>query len=125
VQKPSAPAVKVVPVRDEQGTAGSNPVVDTPAVAVEAVAETEPPVRPVRSGPPGYRGTLIVTSRPRGANVFVNGEWEGETPLVLRGQRAGSRAVRLDLDGYTSWSSGVQVVADRSTTVTATLRRDN
>jgi hypothetical protein len=137
VQKPSAATANVVVVRDEEGTAGSNRIVDTRAVDVDSAVQVDhalsdsggtaidAPARPVRASARGYRGTLVVTSRPRGANVFVNGEWEGETPLVLRGQRAGSRALRLDLDGYTSWSRGVQVVADQSTTISATLRRED
>jgi len=35
----------------------------------------------------------------------------GTTPLVLRNQAAGSRAVRVAMDGYESWSSAVRVLA--------------
>jgi len=68
-----------------------------------------------------HRGTLIVTSTPGGASVYVNNQLAGQTPLVMRGLAAGSRAVRLDLDGYARWSRGIQVVADQSTTISARL----
>jgi hypothetical protein len=69
-----------------------------------------------------FRGSLVVNSRPSGARVFLNGRSVGRTPLVLRNQPAGSRAVRVDLDGYEPWSSAVQVVADTETRLRAELR---
>ena len=71
---------------------------------------------------PQFRGSLVVNSRPAGARVFVNGRSVGETPLVLRNQPAGSRAIRVALDGYEPWSAAVQVVADTETHLRAELR---
>lgn len=73
--------------------------------------------------PSGHRGTLQVNSLPRGASVFLNNKYAGRTPLVLRSVPVGSRAVRVQLDGYASWSRGIQVVANESTTVRAELNR--
>ena len=118
--RPPAIATNVVAVRNEQGTGGLDQVL---AAGHDAGAERTGASSPevVQRVASGYRGTLIVTSKPRGASVFVNGKLRGQTPLVLRGQSAGSRAVRLDLDGYAPWSRGVQVVADQSTTIDARL----
>jgi PEGA domain len=69
-----------------------------------------------------FRGSLVVNSRPSGARVSLNGRSVGRTPLVLRNQPAGSRAVRVDLDGYEPWSSAVRVVADTETRLRAELR---
>jgi len=69
-----------------------------------------------------FRGSLVVNSRPSGARVFVNGRSVGRTPLVLRNQTAGSRAVRVALDGYVPWSSAVQVIADTETHLRAELK---
>jgi hypothetical protein len=44
------------------------------------------------------------------------------TPLVLKNQSVGSRAVRLELDGYEVWTSAVQVVTNMSTRVRADLK---
>jgi hypothetical protein len=68
-----------------------------------------------------HRGTLIVTSTPRGAAVFINDQYAGQTPLTMRRMPAGSRAVRVALDGYGAWSRGVQVVTNQSTTISARL----
>jgi hypothetical protein len=69
-----------------------------------------------------FRGSLVVNSLPSGARVFVNGSSVGETPLVLRNQTAGSRAIRIALDGYEPWSSAVRVVANSETQLRAQLR---
>jgi hypothetical protein len=69
-----------------------------------------------------FRGSLVVNSLPPGARVFVNGSSVGETPLVLRNEKAGSRAIRIALDGYEPWSTAVRVVADSETQLRAELR---
>jgi hypothetical protein len=121
---PSTPAATALAAardeRDERGTAGSD---DSRAVDTRAgrdQTEAVPSQRP-RAAAPMHRGTLIVTSTPGGASVYVNNQLAGQTPLVMRGLAAGSRAVRLDLDGYARWSRGIQVVADQSTTISARL----
>jgi len=68
-----------------------------------------------------HLGTLRVESQPTGARVFVNNEYVGETPLVVGPVPAGSRAVRVQLDGYEPWSRGVRIVANESTIVAAQL----
>ena len=75
------------------------------------------------AGPPdGYHGSLVINSEPRGAEVFVNGQRVGKTPLVLDNLHIGSRAVRLRLDGHESWSRAVDVVADQRSSVLALLQ---
>lgn len=73
--------------------------------------------------PPSYQGSLAFRSAPQGARVFVNGAFVGATPLVLENLPVGSRAVRIEADGYQRWSSSTQVVANRQTSVSATLGR--
>ena len=119
---PTPVATPTAVVRDERGTAGSEvtPAVDTGANRNRAVARDSP--RP-RAAVPLHRGTLIVTSTPQGAAVFINDQYAGQTPLTIRRMPAGSRAVRVALDGFASWSRGVQVVADQTTTVSAKLNQ--
>jgi len=108
-----AEASPVAPV----GTAlAKTPVV--PGGESSQTAATAPSTRNRSS----FRGSLVVNSRPSGALVLLNGRSVGRTPLVLRNQPAGSRAVRVDLDGYEPWSSAVQVVADTETRLRAELR---
>jgi hypothetical protein len=109
--------------REIKGTAGSG----TPA----AVPASPRPAAPVKGNQAaasrvrGHRGTLIVNSTPEGAEVFVNNQLAGSTPLVMRSQPVGSRAVRVRLDGYSAWSRGVRVVANTSTTISAQLTRQD
>jgi hypothetical protein len=63
----------------------------------------------------------MVYSRPSGAHVFLNGRGAGTTPLALKNQSVGSRAVRIELDWYQAWTSAVQVVTNTSTNVRADL----
>ena len=70
-----------------------------------------------------YRGSLVFRSAPGGARVFVNGSLVGATPLVLENLPVGSRAVRIEADGYQRWSASTQVVANQQTSISATLAR--
>jgi hypothetical protein len=68
-----------------------------------------------------FRGSLALNSDPPGAQVFFNGEPAGVTPLTLARVPAGSRAVRIELEGYEAWSASVRVVANQRTRVTRNL----
>ena len=104
-------------------------IVATGATGSVAVQSTDRRTPPKRALPPGaklslpLRGELVVASQPAGAMVFINNEYAGQTPLIVRAMDVGSRAVRLRLEGYEPWSRGVRVVANESTTVTANLTR--
>jgi hypothetical protein len=87
--------------------------------AATQVAQTRRTV--ARAAAPGYRGGLRIDSQPAGAAVFVNNQQVGHTPMVLSSLQAGSRAVRLQLNGYAPWSRAVRVVANQQATVSAQL----
>ena len=71
---------------------------------------------------PSFRGVLVVRSTPAGAQVTLNGQPAGITPLTLTNLEVGSRAVRLALDGYLPWTSVVRIVTGQKATVTADLQ---
>jgi hypothetical protein len=104
----------VVPIRGNSSDARVDPH--------DVQLETPAAKPPAKSGVPRFRGVIVVNSRPSGARVFLNGRSVGTTPLVLKNQTAGSRAVRLTLDGYDSWTSAVRVVADTETRLRAELK---
>jgi PEGA domain len=99
-------------------TPPSGPRVEQRALETRTATAT-PSAKPRR---PVFRGSLVVNSRPSGARVFLNGRSVGKTPLVLKNEPAGSRAVRVALDGYEAWWSAVQVVANSETRLRAELR---
>ena len=65
-------------------------------------------------------GTLVVTSAPGGAAVFMNQRYVGKTPLETS-VKAGSYAVLLELEGA-RWTDVVLVRADRVTRVAPQLQ---
>jgi hypothetical protein len=96
-------------------------------IQLERVATAvRPPVEPANRADTvepleRFVGTLVVDSRPAGAQVFLDGRLVGNTPLVSRNVRAGEHAIRIEHDGYRRWSSSV--VATEQNRVTASLER--
>jgi hypothetical protein len=54
-------------------------------------------------------GSLQVTSRPSGAQVFVDDTLIGTTPFLLSNVAAGSRLVRIEAPGYKVWTTSVEI----------------
>lgn len=52
---------------------------------------------------------LYVTSEPRGARVWVNGEDKGRTPIAIPFIYYGTFGIRLEKEGYEAWAGEVQV----------------
>jgi hypothetical protein len=94
-----------------------------PRTAGRAAAPYQSARRRARVTPTQFRGSLTVHSTPPGADVYLNGQKVGTTPLSLRNQRAGSYAVRVALAGYVVWTAGIQVVANQRNVVKTSLRR--
>ena len=93
------------------------PVVDAgtdspPAPAVDAAAD--PPPAPVV-------GAIRVESRPPGARVVIDGREAGTTPTVVSDVAAGTRSLRIELDGYQPWVASVDVPASDQVRVGASL----
>jgi hypothetical protein len=86
-------------------------------------AATPPATTPPSTTPSTFTGSLAVLSRPSGARVFVDDRAVGTTPVTLRGIRAGSHVVRLELAGYRRWSTSATVVAGEENRVAASLER--
>jgi len=74
----------------------------TPAARTDAGAAT--PDR-AASGPV----QLVITSRPAGARVTVDGVGWGQTPVTIRYLPAGMKSVRVTKDGYGSAQRSVRV----------------
>ena len=85
-----------------------------------AVAKAAPPRT---QEPATFVGSLVVVSRPTGATVSLDGRVVGTTPLTLPEVAAGSHAVKLELDGYRTWSVAAEVVSGQQKRVSASLER--
>jgi hypothetical protein len=76
--------------------------------------------------PPGEAvGAMSVDSHPVGANVYIDGQLVGKTPVSLSRIAAGSHEVRLELEAHHGWSSLVRVVPGGPNRVTASLEEDD
>jgi PEGA domain len=78
--------------------------------------------RPASQRVTTFVGALSIRSTPDKAEVHIDRERVGETPLVLRGLRAGSHVIWIDHDGYQRWTAGVNVPAEEVTKITVTLQ---
>ena len=70
---------------------------------------------------PNGTGVLFVDSRPRGAQVFVDGRLVGTTPLRVADIAIGSHVVRLELKGHSRWTTSTTISSGREARVTGSL----
>jgi hypothetical protein len=66
-------------------------------------------------------GIIQITSTPSGAEVYLDSEYHGTTPVILRAVPAGNHTVELRERGYTNWSSGITVTPGSTVPVSAAL----
>jgi hypothetical protein len=83
---------------------------------IGAIEDLRKPVRVAAQkilGVPGIevkQGEFIsVETDPPGVGVYVNGLFEGDSPVVVRVPRSGKYAVKLAAEGYRPWSQSVSV----------------
>lgn len=140
-----------VPPRPTEETRQPAPVAPTPSTAAKPPAartspetarrETRPrsqaaapPTRPRTTAGGGavterpqararFEGSLVIVSRPPGASVRIDGHPVGTTPMTMSALSAGSHVVRLEREGYRTWSAAIQIVAGRQNRVSASLDR--
>ena len=72
---------------------------------------------PVANSP----GSLRVTSSPSGAQVFVDNNLVSTTPFQLSNVAAGVRHLRIELSGYKTWTTSVQIEPSTRSQVSAIL----
>lgn len=123
-----APAEAIPPAPDPQPAATDVPSKTATPIepATPIAAATEAPVakapdapraeRPAREAErppvkidPVAAGGLFAITRPVGAQVFVDNKLIGTTPLFMSQLTTGSHDVRLELPGFSTYSSSIQV----------------
>ncbi len=105
---PSSPAVKAPAARPSTSTPVRRPVAKSPprrpAAARPAAARPAAAVQP---------GRLLVRSTPSGAEVFLNGERRGVSPVALRDLALGAYTVRFERAGFAPVEQRVVLEAAR------------
>ena len=71
--------------------------------------------------PPPETTAVSFHSVPEDAEVYINGQFRGTTPVTLH-LAAGTHAIEIRLAGYQIWSRELVVVAGDDTRVAATLQ---
>ena len=66
---------------------------------------------------------MMVDSRPVGAQVFVDGQSVGYTPLVVGELSPGTHSIRMQLPGYRPWVSAVTLPPGARERVAASLEQ--
>ncbi len=100
--------------RSEATQLALTPAAAVASIQIELQRGADPPPAPVV-------GALLVESRPPGARVVIDGREVGITPTVVSGVAAGTRGVRIELDGYQPWETSVDVPASAQVRVGASL----
>ncbi len=124
---PAAPAPAVPATKAAPATTPAPSAPPAPTAAARKPPEKKAAAPTTRKPPPtkptAFVGTLAISSRPAGATVILDGRVAGTTPLTLSGVAAGSHAVRLELEGYRTWSASAQVVSGQVKKVNASLEQ--
>ena len=62
-------------------------------------------------------GNLNITSIPSGANIYLNDEYRGTSPLILQYLDVGNYFLKIKMDGYEEYLSKVEVEHDNDTDI--------
>jgi len=103
---PSAPAARAVRPRAQASGSGTGSRAATPAPA-----------------PAITTGALSIDTRPPGARVRLDGRDVGVSPISVGQLNPGSHSVRLELPGYTPWTTTVVIKAGDRLRVAASMER--
>ena len=93
-------------------------------ICAPVVANALPPAWLNEPGEPpesGF-GSLSINSDPSGANVFIDDQYKGTTPLTISGlPTAHIYNIALTMQGYRTYSASVHIRNGKTSTVSATL----
>lgn len=97
--------------------------------AVTAVDETgnEDPNATTASAIPTGKGTIEISSNPSGTKVYFGGNYgylgiyQGITPITIPKVLEGNHVLQINFPGYATYYQLVEVIANQTTAVTATL----
>lgn len=65
---------------------------------------------------------ITVSSSPKGASIYLDGKYKGETPQVLSNIEQGTHLITLKLAKYEDWSQDISVDASRTISISPTLK---
>ncbi|MGR3294050.1 MAG: PEGA domain-containing protein [Candidatus Scalindua sp.] len=69
----------------------------------------------------GKDGSIVMESKPTKAEIFIDGNNAGITPVIINNVKPGKHFVEVKLFGYETWSKDINVEAEKETSLTAEL----
>lgn len=90
----------------------------TPPATHTTIIHTHQP-RPLKK----IKGTLAITSYPRGARVYLDGRYIGHTPIQVSGEAGTRHHILIRRNGYRDHVETAHIPGRRTTTISASLRR--
>lgn len=66
-------------------------------------------------------GSAYIASCPAGAEVYIDNEFRGISPVIITAIPAGNHSIRLCSDGYKSWMQTSTIDSEDEITIVATL----
>ncbi len=70
---------------------------------------------------PQKTGSIFITSSPAGARIYLDENYKGTTDKKITNVTAGSYIIKLELNGYESWSQTINVVAGQTSYISPRL----
>ena len=100
------------------------PVGVTTTVAKGAEESTQPQAQAgaMSALPADSSGTVSVTTNPDGADVYVDGQFNGNSPATLK-LKPGRHTIRVSMTGYSDWTREISTDAGSSVHLAATLQK--
>ncbi|MBC8551800.1 MAG: PEGA domain-containing protein, partial [Candidatus Brocadiales bacterium] len=65
--------------------------------------------------------SVVIESKPTKAEIFIDGNKVGVTPVIIDNVKTGKHLVEVKLDGYEVWSKEINVETEQKTSLTAEL----
>jgi S1-C subfamily serine protease len=93
--------------------------------ASSSVAQSvEAPSEPIASQPPHGFGTVLITSDPEDAEIFVDNKFVGNAPAKLK-LPVGTHIMVIKAPGFTEWKHALEILKDSQVTLKPVLDRAN
>jgi hypothetical protein len=134
VTEPSSGLVREAPVVEaaQAARASAAPARPTPRSTARAsipssttrpsrTRQPQAAVAPTTAPTTALGGSIVITSRPRGAQVLLDGSVVGQAPMSIANVSEGTHQVRVELDGFNPWVGVVRVKGGSRMRVGASL----
>ncbi len=86
------------------------------------IPTTIPTTRPTTAPPPGL-GSIAATTSPSGASIYLNGQFQGYSPIVIPNLQPRTYTVLARLEGYSDYAASVRVSSNAQSRFDAVLEQ--